>query len=126
MKKKWVTKDINVRKTGMEDITVFSQRAIPACVAHTVATIMQMEWKRQTGKLINFSPRFLDILAWSEEFGINEGVRPETVFQIASEIGCCTENLLPNDTTLPIEIYRDRGLITEEMMDEAFKYRMNQ
>ena len=105
-------------------MTVFNQRNIPACVAHTTATMMQIEWYRRTGKIINFSPRFLDILSWTDNLSINDGRDPDVVMSLATTVGCCTEDLLPNDTTLPIEKYRDKTILTKEMFSEATKYRL--
>ena len=113
-----------VREEVMSKITRFNQRDIPACVAHTTVTLMQIEWYRRTGKIINFSPRFLDILSWTNDLGLHDGRDPNVVMDLSVEVGCCTEDLLPNDTTLPIEKYRDRSVITKAMMKEAAKYRM--
>lgn len=85
---------------------------------------MQIEWYRRTGKIINFSPRFLDIVSWTDGLGLNDGRDPDVVMELATTIGCCTEDLLPNDTTLPIEKYRDKSILTKEMFDEAAKYRL--
>lgn len=105
-------------------LTRFNQRHIPACVAHATVSMMQIEWYRRTGKIINFSPRFLDIISWTDNLSINDGRDPDVVMNLATTMGCCTEDLLPNDTTLPIEQYRDKGLITKAMYDEAAKYRL--
>lgn len=105
-------------------LTRFNQRHIPACVAHTTVSMMQIEWYRRTGKIINFSPRFLDIISWTDNLSINDGRDPDVVMNLAIIVGCCTEDLLPNDTTLPIEQYRDKSLITKAMYNEAAKYRL--
>lgn len=105
-------------------VTPFNQRNIPACVAHTTATMMQQAWYKKTGKIINFSPRFLDIISWTDDLGINDGRHPDVVMDLSVKVGCCTEDLLPNDTTLPIEKYRDKSLITDAMYKEAEKYKL--
>ena len=105
-------------------LTVFNQRHIPACVAHSTVTMMQIEWYKRTGKMINFSPRFLDVISWTSNLKLNDGRHPEVVMDLATRVGCCTEDLLPNDTTLPVEKYRDRRVITKAMYEEASKYRM--
>lgn len=105
-------------------VTPFNQRKIPACVAHTTVTMMQHAWYQKTGKIINFSPRFLDIISWTDDLGINDGRYPDTVMDLAVKVGCCTEDLLPNDTTLPIEQYRNKSLITDAMYKEAEKYKL--
>ena len=105
-------------------VTPFNQRNIPACVAHTTATMMQHAWYKKTGKIINFSPRFLDIISWTDDLSINDGRHPDSVMDLAVRVGCCTEDLLLNDTTLPIEKYRDKSLITDAMYKEAKKYKL--
>ncbi len=109
----------------LQNLTIFNQRDIPACAAHAVVTMMQMQWYKKTGKMINFSPRFLDIMSWTSNLGLNDGRDGALVMNLATTIGCCTEDLLPNDTTLPIEQYRDRSIITQEMIDEASKYKLS-
>jgi len=109
----------------MSKITPFNQRYIPACVAHTTATMMKIEWYRRTGKIINFSPRFLDIISWTDGLPIDAGRNPNVVMELSIRVGCCTEKLLPNDSTLPLEKYRDKTIITSEMFAEAAKYRMS-
>lgn len=42
---------------------VLNQAKIPACVSHSVAQALQLYHFRRNGQLINFSPRFLDVLA---------------------------------------------------------------
>lgn len=128
------TKDLRIKKhipdwsevcdDVIPKLTRFNQRNIPACVAHATVSMMQIEWYRRTGKIINFSPRFLDIISWDDNLDINDGRDPNVVMNLAITVGCCTEDLLPNDTTLPIEQYRDKNLITKAMYDEAAKYRL--
>jgi hypothetical protein len=110
----------------LDKFSKFNQRKIPACTAHAFVILMQRSWYKTTGEIINFSPRFLDILSCIDDRKINEGRDMRVIAEIASTIGCCTEDLLPNDTTLPISKYRDKSIITEEMIKEAFKYRLNQ
>ena len=108
----------------MEKVVRFDQRDIPACVAHATALLMQIEWYRRTGKIIRFSPRFLDILSWTEGLPLEAGRDPDVVMELALRVGCCTDDFLPNDTTLSVEKYRDRSMITEEMKKQANKYRL--
>lgn len=105
-------------------LTCFNQREIPACVAHATVSQMQWHWYQKIGRVINFSPRFLDIMSWTDGLGLHGGRDPNVVMDLSYKIGCCTEDLLPNDTTLSIEKYRDKSLITQQMIDEAFKFRM--
>ena len=107
----------------MQKLPIFDQKKTPSCTAHAVVSAMQTVLYNSTGQIINLSPRFLDILSGTEA-DIYEGRNMKTVMELSCKIGCCTENLLPNDTGLPIEEYRNSKLITKEMMVEAAKYRM--
>lgn len=103
---------------------IFDQKQTPTCVAHAVVSSMQKVWYKKLGKIITFSPRFIDILSWTDNLGVNDGRYGPTVLELFCKIGCCTEILLPNYTSLPTEQYRDKSLITQEMMDEAAQYKM--
>lgn len=103
-------------------LPVLMQNQIPACVAHTVVNLMKLYWYKKTGKVIDFSPRFLDILADPENSV--EGRDPRMMIKLANTVGCCTEALLPSDTTLPEKQYRDQSVITQEMRDEAAQWKI--
>jgi hypothetical protein len=108
----------------MSELPVFNQRKIPACAAHATVTMMQIHWYQHTGEMINFSPRFLDILSWTPDLDLYDGRDMSVVMNLAVQVGCCTEDLLLNDTTLPIEVYRDKSIITKAMMREANNYKL--
>lgn len=103
---------------------VLHQKKIPACVSHSVVAILRLYWYKKLGKWIDFSPRFLDILSDESWIPLDGGRVPRTVMKIATNIGCCTTDLLPNNTDLPIGQYRDSSVITPEMIEEANKYRI--
>lgn len=111
-------------KTDVSALGVLDQALIPACVSHAWVQIMKYWWFIKTGEIVDFSARFLDILSWESDEGINDGRRPRTVAQVSQNIGCCTTTTLPNDTSLPIEQYRDKTIITQAMRDEAAKYKI--
>lgn len=106
------------------DSVVQMQGKIPACVSHSIVEIMKLYWFRKTGEWINFSPRFLDILSAESDIPLDGGRRPRTVLKIAMNQGCCTEKTLPNNVNLSIAQYRDKSVITQEMRDEASKYKI--
>src|SRR3989338_4691506 len=97
---KWVEKSKKEFEARRQIFPVFNQRNIPAWVAHSVVVLMQQHWYGKTGKVINFSPRFLDIISWTSNLGLNDGRDGMLVMELACNIGCCTEDLLTNDTTL--------------------------
>ncbi len=103
---------------------VQDQNQIPACVSHSIVYLMRAYWHRRTGKWIDFSPRFLDILSAESWIPLEGGRVPRTVLKRALQYGCCTTAMLPNDTSLSIAEYRDKSVLTQAMLDEAKQYRI--
>jgi len=103
---------------------VMDQRKIPSCVSHSVVKIMKLYWFRKTGKWVNFSARFLDIMSDEAWIPADGGRDPRNVMKMAATVGCCTEALLPNDTFLPLSTYRNPKVITAAMKTEALKYKI--
>lgn len=103
---------------------VMMQALIPACVSHDITDALKLYWFRKTGKWIDFSPRFLDILSAEADIPLDGGRRPQTVLKVAINIGCCTTASLPNDTSLTIAQYRDPSVITAAMRAEAAQYKI--
>lgn len=101
------------------------QNQVPACVAHDAVDNLKVYWFRKTGKWINFSPRFLDIMAkrFDGADRATGGTYPRLVFKIMATYGCATDDMLPNDTTLPVLTYRDDSLITAEVLANAAQYK---
>ena len=98
----------------------------PACVSHSVADNLKLYWFRKTGKMIDFSPRFLDILAkrFDGQDRATGGTYPRLVFKLAVLYGCATTATLPNDTSLPVLEYRDDSKLTPEVFAEALQYKI--
>ncbi len=104
---------------------VLDQNKISACVSHAWALVMKYWWWKKTGELVDFSPRFLDILSSETWIPIDGGRVPRTVCKVSAKYGCCTTKLLPNDTEgLTHQQYRNPAVITQAMYDEAAKYRI--
>lgn len=110
---------------------LLDQNLIPACVSHAWALVMKYWWWKKTGEIVNFSPRFLDILSSEPWIPFDGGRVPRTVAKVSAKFGCCTTALLPNDTekkpgeTTEQAIRRYRGAtITQAMYDEAAKYKI--
>lgn len=106
--------------------SVLDQNKTPSCVAHDVIMLLRLYWFRELGVWIDFSPRFLDILVKRIDGQDREtgGTYPRYVLKLAATIGCCTTKLLPNDTFLSTLEYRNDDLITDEMLEEAAKYKI--
>lgn len=103
---------------------VLSQKQTPSCVSHAWALVMKYWWWKKTGEIVDFSPRFLDILSDETWIPLDGGRVPRTVCKISAKFGCCTMKTLPNDTTLPLAEYRDKDVITPAMYAEAAKYKI--
>lgn len=101
-----------------------SQQNTPACVSHAWAELMKLWWYREHGEIVDFSPRFLDILSAEPDIPLDGGRRSRTVAKISATFGCATTATVPNDTSLPIAHYRDPSVITPAARAEALKYRI--
>lgn len=111
-----------IYKTDTSMFPVLDQFQIPACVSHTFARLMQIYWYKKTGKIINFSPRFLHAYT-SPGMAPSDGRDPRVVAKACVTVGCCTTDLLPNDTQLDEATYQNVP-ITQAMLDEAKQYAM--
>jgi hypothetical protein len=109
-------------KTDTSMFPVWMQHNEPSCVSHSIARLMQIYWYKKTGKIINFSPRFLHAYT-APGMATTDGRDPRIIAKTACNIGCCTEELLPNDTTLDNATYMNVP-ITQAMLDEAAQYKM--
>ncbi len=67
---------------------VMMQAKIPACVSFDIVDMMKLYWFRKTGKWVDFSPRFLDILSNEPDIPLDGGRRPRTVLKVAVSKGC--------------------------------------
>jgi hypothetical protein len=102
----------------------YHQKQIPACVSHSIADIIKLWWFVKYGEVVDFSPRFLDILSSEPDIPLDGGRRPRTVLKVAKDFGICTTKTLPNNTDLSIAEYRDKSKITPEAYKEALKYKI--
>jgi hypothetical protein len=98
----------------------------PACVSHSIADLLKLYWFRKTGKMVDFSPRFLDILAkrYDGQNRVTGGTNPRLVLKLAVQYGCATTATLPNDTSLPILEYRDDSKLAPDVFAEAAHYKI--
>jgi hypothetical protein len=111
-------------QTDFSRFGIFNQAKIPACVSHEWAALMKLWWFRTHGEVVDFSPRYLDILSSEPDIPLDGGRRPRTVAKIAATMGCATTATVPNDTTLPITEYRYPSVITDAAKAEAAKYKI--
>lgn len=101
------------------------QNQIPACVAHDAVDNAKVYWFRKNGTWVKLSARFLDIMAkrFDGQDRATGGTYPRLVFKILATYGCATEDVLPNDTTLPVLEYRNDALITPEVLANALQHK---
>lgn len=108
-----------------ENQGVYHQRKIPACVNHAIYKLGQIYWYRKTGKWINFSPRFGDVLA--KRFDgqpLDGGTQPRLSAKLACDYGMATEATVKNDTTLPLATYRSPSILTPEAFADAHLWKL--
>lgn len=105
---------------------ILMQAQEPACVSHVVAYMLMKYWYKKTGKIIKFSPRFLDTLVkrFDGQDRATGGTWPRMVFKLAMQYGCATESTLPNDTTLGVLAYRDDSKLTPAVFADAAQYKI--
>lgn len=115
----------SVFEADLSRFPVLDQNKIPACVGHTFAILMMQYWYKKTGKVVHFSPRFLDILSNEDWIPLDGGRVPRTVAKIAAKYGCCTVDMLPNNTAgLSLSAYRSKNAITDAMMKQAAQFKI--
>src|SRR3990167_4656354 len=106
---------------------VWNQRKIGSCVGHALAKAMQIYWYRHTGKIVNFSARWLYAVAKCLDDYEFEGTYPSLVAKIMKDYGCATEATCSNDSTLDHETYvynRKLENIPQAAKDEAANYKI--
>src|ERR1035437_9307927 len=108
-------------KTDTSMFPVLMQGQRPSCVSHAWVRLLQLYWWKKTGKIIDFSPRFLHAYS-APGMADSDGRDPRVIGNILTSsqlnIGCCTNALLPNDVTLGDNAY-SRVAITQAILDEA-------
>lgn len=112
-------------KTDISMLPIWHQKKLGACVGHAFAKAAQFYWFKKTGKIVNFSPRFLYAVAKCLDGYALEGTYPSLVAKILNTYGCATEESCPNDTDLDHEAYvyyRNINLIPG--MNEAAAYKI--
>lgn len=110
---------------NMASIPVLMQAMQPACVNHWLAQAMQVHFLKKTGQLVQFSSRFGDVLCKQYDGQpIDGGTFPRLALKLAAEFGMATTATVPNDTSLPLEQYRDPSVLTAAAYAEAAQYRI--
>ena len=106
--------------TSMFPVLMQGQRS--SCVSHAWVRLLQIYWYKKTGKVIDFSPRFLHVYT-APGMGDSDGRDPRRVGDALVSVGCCTTALMPNDVSLNDHDY-SRATITQAMLDEAAQYKI--
>lgn len=106
--------------TSMFPVSMQGQRS--SCVSHAWVRLLQIYWYKRTGKIIDFSPRFLHAFT-APGMADSDGRDPRVVGNVLVSNGCCTTAVLPNDVTLNDHEY-SRVAITSAMLEEAKQYKI--
>lgn len=111
----------------IEDLPIWHQRKIGACVGHAAAKYAQYLNLLETGKITPLSARFLYAVAKCRDDYADEGTYPRLVAKILKDHGCATEATIPNDTKLTHEEYvygRKEAAIPEAAWKEAAPFKI--
>lgn len=112
-------------QTKIDQLKVLDQNQIPSCVSHAFAVVMMYWWWKTHNEIVEFSPRFLDILSSQPWIALDGGRVPRDVCKVAAQYGCATVKTLPNDTvTFTIGQYRNKASISPAAYAEALTYRI--
>lgn len=105
---------------------VLMQAQEPACVAHSLIKIAKVYFFLRDGVWLDLSPRFLDILMkrYDGQDRATGGAIPRLGLKLLVQFGCCTNAMLPNDTSLPVLEYRDDALLTDAVFENAALHRI--
>ncbi len=112
--------------TDVSMIPVLMQNQTPTCVLHAITFYIMWLVYKSTGKVVLLSPRFLSIM-YTQKTGqipVN-GTMISIALDIAKEFGVCEDSLLPNNTKLDLKSYCDSSVLTDEIKQNALKYRIS-
>lgn len=106
--------------TDLTDIPVLYQAKQPACTAFASAGMKMVLDYQDTGKVIDYSPRYLYAISKNED-GIPhlDGTYPILPLKILQKRGLCTQENFINNTNLPREEYNSVQGITLLADEEA-------
>ena len=107
----------------LRKLDVLDQYWQPMCVPHAFVGLFMGYIYRKTGQTVKLSARYLSKLVKMFD-GMPEvkGTYPRVGALMITKFGCCTEELLKNETTLSEEKYHEFEL-TDEMVDNAVKHK---
>lgn len=118
------TMEINLFKVLMQDQT-------PACVSNYMARAMQLYWYKKTGKIVNFSRRFIHtVTGVMEKSGPNDGRFVTDALKLGQNIGYATTSTFPDDTKNPDGTlisnadYMDPTKVSQAAYTEAQQYKI--
>lgn len=112
--KNWVETDF---------IPVLNQKQLGACVGHTDAFELMYQNFKETNIVVKLSARFPYAMAKKVD-GIpnSQGTFPIVTTKIIKDVGCATENTVPNDTDLSHDEYINVEL-TDAIKEDAYPFR---
>lgn len=111
---------------NIQSLPILMQGQQPACVAHAVCYALMYEIWKQTGEVVQLSPRFLYALCKANDGVPNEeGTFTSVALAMAQKYGVCTDAAYPNDITLDLATYKDISLIPESAYANALQYKVS-
>lgn len=85
---------------SIDDIPVWNQRKIGACVGHAHAKYAQVLNKKETGTIDDLSARYVYALSKANDGYTEEGTYPRIAAKMLKDFGVALESVVPNDTLL--------------------------
>lgn len=90
---------------NVDALPVWNQKKIGSCVGHAAGKYKQLLDLKEVGEIVKYSPRFLYAIAKARDGYTGEGTYPRLVAKILKDVGCATEETVPNNADLTHEEY---------------------
>lgn len=108
--------------TDISMLPVLDQKQLGACVGHSFATVMAYQNFIETGKYEYLSPRFIYALAKKIDGYNGQGTFPRVAGSVAVKMGCSSDSVVKNDTSLNHEKYLSFD-VTDSVKKNAITYK---
>lgn len=118
-----ISSTVPIIDQAMLDFPIQNQEVLGICVAETICRLMELYIFRTQNKAVKLSRRFMYWQCKQKDGLAGQGTYIPTGAMVAVNIGCCTEDLCPTDTTMSYEAFMDLT-VTEPMMSQAYLLKM--
>lgn len=108
-------------------LPLWNQRKIGACVGHATGKYKQKLDEIDEDKVFNHSARYVYGMCKALDGFSGEGTYPRMSMKVLKDYGVCSEDVLPNDTTLDHETYVMHRVISnfDAYKEDARKYKIS-